>query len=148
MKAPDVTMIEVDEGQNQSMHQVTHQNQSMEHQDSVQEAVLKRVYKVGDQEYLLVKVQSAEGNELKEVANQGARKEKQESDYIKAIYGRSQHQQDHDNQSMMTFSVGGASIPDYGRSQSYKIPEQHHIQMHRETSERVYARDSNMDSCV
>ena len=63
----------------------------------MQEAVLKRVYKVGDQEYLLVKVQNGDGDELKLANDQATRrKEKQESDYIKAIYGQ-KDPQDQDN---------------------------------------------------
>ena len=74
MKAPDVTMMDAEEGQTMEPKELIQQ----------QEAVLKRVYKVGNQEYVLLKVHSAD------LAGQQASqpKQKTEQDYLKAICGQ------------------------------------------------------------
>ena len=68
---------------------------------------------------------------------------KSEKDYIKAICGQKEEVQD--NRSLMTLSVGQASIPEFNRSRSTNYPPEiigGPVSMHRGISERVLANNN------
>lgn len=74
-----------------------------------QEAVLKKVYKVGNQEYVLLKVQ---GSEERSPPSMLVPKLKDEKDYIKAIYGGVRDDKKDDASNL---SIGQASLPSFHR---------------------------------